>query len=100
MLSRYVDESFATFLRYDAKEWEADRVWSERENYRRLLEQGNAAASVVPADTSEAQRTLDWTYHMRSWRLIQRYCHFMDETKLGRILKRLRDALFRQSSNA
>ena len=97
----YVDDSLGTYIRMEAMQSEAEEVWKSREWFRRLYEQYREAqmlstgSSDLPADESEARRKLQEIYQMRSWKLIQRYRHFMDETRLGRILSRIRD-LFRR----
>ena len=97
----YVDDSLGTYIRMEAMHSEAEEVWKSREWFRRLYEQYREAqmlstgSSDLPADESEARRKLQEIYQMRSWKLIQRYRHFMDETRLGRILSRIRD-LFRR----
>ena len=92
-LGNYVDDALSVFLRLEAKDQEAEEIWKGREWFRTLYEQEKAkaeSAPTVPADAA-AQETLDWIYHMRSWKLVRAYCRFMDETRLGRVLRRIRD---------
>ena len=100
-MESFVDDAFSNYLRLEAKTQEAEDIWQGREWFRKLYEQEKARAEAghvvptVPSDATQAQQTLDWIYHMRSWRLVQAYCRFMDETRLGRILCRIRE-IFRK----
>ena len=103
-LGAYVDDALGTYLRCEAKEQEAEEVWKGREWFRMLYEKevaerSNGAIPSVPVYTNEAERQLSEIYNMRSWKLIQRYRHFMDETRLGRIIRRLRDTLFHRAAD-
>lgn len=89
-LGGYVDESFSVCLRFEAKEREAEEVWKSREWFRALAERGSGTPAV-PTDPCEAQRILNDIYSMRSWKLVQAYIRFMDHTRLGGLLRRVRD---------
>ena len=84
----YVDDAFGIYERMEAIQSAREADWIRREPHRELAP---ALPVPSPAAESEAQRQLAAIYQMRSWRLIQRYRHFMDETWLGRILSRIRD---------
>ena len=94
-VGHYVDDALADHQRLLAKESEAEEVWQGREWFRKLyekeLEREGPLPSASPADEGEAQRMLAEIYQMRTWRLIQRYRRFMDETWLGKLLSKLRD---------
>lgn len=43
-----------------------------------------------------ARMQLEHIYSMRTWKVLQKYTHFMDTTKFGKILCRIRDALIKK----
>ncbi len=98
-----VDDALGTYLRLEAKESELEEVWKRSEWFREKYEAAlakngsgaskSALAAPVFADGGEAQRMLDEIYNMRTWKLIQKYRRFMDETLPGAGLRKVRDFL-------
>jgi len=43
----------------------------------------------IPEKNLSAQRQLEQIYSMRSWKLIKKYRNFMDNSKCGRLLRKL-----------
>lgn len=44
----------------------------------------------------ESEKLLEEIYNMRSWKLIEKYRYFMDNTKVGKILSKVRDSLLKK----
>lgn len=89
---------------YENKDMEAAEIWRAREWYRTMYEQSQkeegAVATftpLIPSDGTEAERILRDIYQMRSWRIIQKYRNFMDNTGIGRFLRKIRN-IFRRTN--
>ncbi len=96
------------YTTYEKKELEAAEIWNGREWYRNLYEHECAkgchseiAASRATESTevisdefmqSQAELKLQEIYQMRSWKLIQKYQHFMDYSWIGKLLCKIRNA--------
>lgn len=84
----YVDESVTNFLR-----WQAYAKRARNEQNRANMEKKRAAQANKALD--QAKMELDNIYQMRTWKLIQHYRSFMDNTPVGRGLAKGRDMLRR-----
>jgi glycosyltransferase involved in cell wall biosynthesis len=95
------DDYLALYITYESKDLEAAEVWNARERYRMLYEQAcnnNQIIETLPCILSpaamehvgtHAEQQLQEIYNMRSWKLIQKYRHFMDEVFIGKLLKKI-----------
>ena len=103
-LGDLTEDYLMMYTMYESKDIEATLIWQAREMYRQLYEneQNKNTEStqlkiqdIVPlvAGESMAEQRLNEIYNMRSWKMIQRYRHFMDYSVMGKVLRKLRDAI-------
>jgi len=89
------------FQAYENKDREAAIIWGGREWYRKLYENEVSKNNVYFCEDSnpvnsesaktEAEIRLQEIQNMRTWKMIEKYRNFMDNTVVGRILSKLRD---------
>jgi len=94
-----VDDYVMVFQMFEASQSECDEVWRSREWFRQLYEnminEGRCELTNLPQNEGDAQRQLEEIYQMRTWKLLQKYRHFMDCTWIGKFFSKLRD-IFRR----
>ncbi|TGE33793.1 glycosyltransferase [Desulfosporosinus sp. Sb-LF] len=100
-VSEIVKDYITLFTEYVGKDQESEEVWAAREWYRKLYEQqcvrGQRTESSHFLNLSEAEARLEEIYNMRTWKIIQKYRHFMDYSRTGKILCKMRN-LFRDKA--
>jgi glycosyltransferase involved in cell wall biosynthesis len=101
-----VEDYLTLYITYEAKDREAAEIWAGREWYRRLYETENKKLFEVTIShsayhdviiespllgQSEAELRLKEIYSMRSWKIMKKYMNFMDNTRIGRALSKMRN---------
>ena len=112
-----LEDYLTLYITYEAKDREAAEIWGAREWYRELYEttcndksresasfEQCASCTLAVKDVSAeqilfaeqvAQARLREIYSMRTWRLMEKYMRFMDKTKIGRVLSKVRNLFLR-----
>ena len=88
MTGKCVDESVSVYLRWKNEEGDAVRTHQE-------LEEQHQELGKCRQELEEYRQKLKSIREMRSWKLVEKYCQFMDHTVPGRLLGRIRDTLRR-----
>ena len=91
----FVDEVFTLYNAFEGMFKETEEVWKSREWFRTLYENKNAdkAKYLDNIEQTEASKRLEEIYKMKSWKIIEKYQYFMDNTKFGRVMKKLRGTI-------
>ncbi len=90
-----VDESVSVYLRWKNEEGDAVRTHQELEEQHKELEEQYQELGKCRQELEEYRQKLKSIREMRSWKLVEKYCNFMDHTVAGRLLGRIRDMLRR-----
>lgn len=97
-----INDYVTIFNEYEYKNLECEEVWNIKQWYHRLYEKTqydlNGYKITIDSESvnigaSEAQKRLDEIYNMRTWKLIRKYQNFMDNSFIGRILRKIRDMI-------
>jgi hypothetical protein len=100
-IPHFVDDCVIIYNEFEVVQENCENTWKSREWFRQLYENELAkehgeCVEVVPADATEAQRKLEEIYQMRTWHWIEKYRHMMDDTFIGKILRKIRNIFRRQ----
>ncbi|GEM_PF-235799 len=97
LIPNMVDDYCTIFSEYESKNTEINEVWKSREWFRKLYEESltntNKTIKHCNINESDVQNELNKIYSMRSWKLIQNYRNFMDNTFIGKKLRKIMDIL-------
>lgn len=97
----WAEDYYALYVDYENKEFELHELWESKqwlhEQYHSLKSQNNVGTSDIHEISRyvDAEKKLAQIYNMRTWKLIQKYRYFMDETVFGKILSKVRDGFRR-----
>ncbi len=87
--SRIIDELVTIFSAYQQKEEVANRLWLNKLRIEDILNN----KELFAGNGSSAELRLQEIYSMRSWKMIEKYQRFMNNTAVGKVLSKIRDGL-------
>ncbi|OOP74787.1 glycosyltransferase [Clostridium beijerinckii] len=97
-ISFFVDDYMTIFLEYENSEYNCEEIWKSKMWFENLYNdiccgfgQNGVYESKISADGNslEIQRRLDEIYNMRTWKLIEKYRRFMDNTIIGKCIRKI-----------
>lgn len=93
LTSSIVRDYLTLYNEFESKIQECEEVWNVKEWYCRLYEEAKAGASFSNI-INDSQKKLEEIYNMRTWKMIEGYKKFMDNTVIGGGLRKIRDKVF------
>ncbi len=92
-LGMFADDYVTIFQETEMIEKELMEVWEGKQwlenQYNTLLRTKENSTVFVPVTQSDAEKRLQEIYSMRTWIVIQTYRKFMDNTSVGRTIRRI-----------
>ncbi|WP_209446915.1 hypothetical protein, partial [Paenibacillus jamilae] len=91
-LSNLIDDYLTLYCEFLQREADLEWIWNERNRYN-LDVRSNDLNNVNNNSITEAASLLELQkiYSMRSWKLIGKYQNFMDNSRIGLLLSKLRN---------
>lgn len=102
-ISNLINDYVTLYNEYEYKNQECEEVWKIKMWYQNLYEKslcelnnGKDSINISGFNLSEndAQKKLQEIYNMRTWKVIEKYKKFMDNTAIGGFLRKIRDKMF------
>lgn len=97
-MSFIIDDYYTIYCEFLKKEIEAMEIWKSRTWFKQLAESYQNNVNVLkdlPPSNDFAIQELQQIYNMRTWRLIQKYRRFMDNSLLGKFLCKVRNIILK-----
>ncbi|MDD9266615.1 glycosyltransferase [Paenibacillus sp. GCM10023248] len=101
MMPNLVDDYLTIYHEYLSKDLESEQIWNARVYFEELYKKNISESQHIQPISGDISNTiaiqeLNRIYEMRSWKLVQKYRLFMDNTQSGKIARKIRNLFLRK----
>ncbi|MCP3794772.1 glycosyltransferase [Paenibacillus sp. CH40] len=91
-----IDDYITLYCEFLQREADLEWIWNERINFNSKLNKSTGIQENEKSDLIEGLASLELQkiYSMRTWKIISKYQRFMDESRAGILLSKIRNILF------
>ena len=90
MVSSMIDDYVTLYNEYENTEKKCEEIWKAKLWFEEhAVETHDDNCEYISKNTTDAQKQLEEIYNMRTWKLVQKYRNFMDNTWVGKTIRKL-----------